>query len=70
MKYNFKSEQEANEFLDQIANPDKIRLFAKQKLGIELPSMKMELDNHTIYTINGKRYSKQEMLVKHNLERK
>lgn len=39
MKYNFKSRQEAEKFLDQIADPDKIRKFAKQKLGINLPKM-------------------------------
>ena len=64
MKYNFKSKQEANEFLDQIADPDKIRLFAKQKLGIELPKMQEELDSHIVYTVNGKQYSKEEIIGK------
>lgn len=59
MKYNFKSKQEANEFLDQIADPDKIRLFAKQRLGVELPKMQEELDS-----VNGKQYSKKEMISK------
>lgn len=65
MKYNFKSEQEVNEFLDQIADPDKIRTFAKQKLGIELPAIQRVVDEHTVYQIDSIQYTKEELLIKH-----
>lgn len=63
MKYNFKSEQEANNFLDQIADPDKIRTFAKQKLGIELPAMQQIVDDHTVYQLDNRTYTKVELTM-------
>lgn len=37
MIYNFKSEKEAEEFIDKIADPYKLVAWAKKYLGIELP---------------------------------
>lgn len=37
MIYNFKSEKEAEEFIDEIADPYKLVAWVKEYLGIELP---------------------------------
>lgn len=37
MIYNFKSEKEADEFINKISNPYKVVAWAKEYLGIELP---------------------------------